>query len=173
MACQRFTKSTLLFDLSFLPSAEMIAKFFVPIAKFFVPIAKFFVPILAPFTSNEYTIKASFSFVEEILAITNANYFVMASFDIMSLLTSFPLEETIDIASQNYFNSINQHRFFTRKFFEGLLSLSIKDILFQFNNQLFSEMDGVCMGNPLGPTFANLFLCHHETNWVNNCPPPL
>ena len=26
------------------------------------------------------------------------------------------------------------------------------------------------MGNPLGPTFANLFLCHHETNWLNNCP---
>ena len=35
-------------------------------------IAKFFVPILAPFTSNEYTIKDSFSFVEEILAIPNA-----------------------------------------------------------------------------------------------------
>ena len=127
-------------------------------------------PILAPFTSKEYIIKDSFSFVEEILALPNANSFVMASFDIKSLFTNIPLEETIDIASQNYFNSINQHRFFTRKFFEGLLSLSVKDILFLFNNQLFSQVDGVGMGNPLGPTFANLFLCHHETNWLNNCP---
>ena len=89
-------------------------------------------PILAPFTSNEYTIKEYFSFVEEILAIRNANSFVMASFDIKSLFTNIPLEETIDIASQNYFNSIYQHRFFTRKFFEGLPSLSVKDILFLF-----------------------------------------
>ena len=69
-------------------------------------IVKFFVPILAPITSNEYTIKASFSFVEEILATPNANSFVMTSFDIKSLLTNISLEETIDIASQNYFNSI-------------------------------------------------------------------
>ena len=128
-------------------------------------ISKFFVPILAPFTSNEYTINDSFSFVEEILAIPNANSFVMASFDIKSLFTNIPLEETIDIASQNY-----QHRFFTHKFFEGLLSLSVKDILFLFNNQLFSQVDVVGMGNPLDPTFANLFLCHHGTNWLNNCP---
>ena len=87
----------------------------------------------------------------------------MASFDIKSLFTSIPLEETIDIASQKYFNSIYQHRFFTRKFF-GLLSLSVKDILFLFNNQLFSLVEGVFMGNHLSPspTFANLFLCHHE-----------
>ena len=70
--------------------------------------------------------------MEEILAIRNANSFVMASFDIKSLFTNIPLEETIDIASQNYFNSIYQHRFFTRKFFEGLPSLSVKDILFLF-----------------------------------------
>ena len=129
-------------------------------------IAKFFVPILAPFTSDEYD---SFSFVEEILAIPNANSFDMASFDIKSLFTNIPLQETIDIAFQNYFNSSNQHRFFTRKFFEGLFCLSVKDILFLFNNQLFSQVDGVGMGNSLGQTFANLFLCHHETNWLNNC----
>ncbi|XP_057305452.1 uncharacterized protein LOC130642384 [Hydractinia symbiolongicarpus] len=26
------------------------------------------------------------------------------------------------------------------------------------------------MGSPLGPTFANAFLCYHEQNWLNNCP---
>ena len=106
-------------------------------------------PILAPFTSNEYTIKDSFSFVEEILAIPNANFLFMANFDIKSLFTNITLEETRDIASQNYFNSINQHRFSTRKFFEGLLSFSFKDILLLFNNQLFSQVGGVAIGNPL------------------------
>ena len=26
------------------------------------------------------------------------------------------------------------------------------------------------MGSPLGPTLANIFLCHHEQIWLNNCP---
>ncbi|XP_057298541.1 uncharacterized protein LOC130629389 [Hydractinia symbiolongicarpus] len=26
------------------------------------------------------------------------------------------------------------------------------------------------LGSPLGPTFANAFLCYHEQNWLNNCP---
>ena len=26
------------------------------------------------------------------------------------------------------------------------------------------------MGCPLGPSLANVFLCHHETKWLNNCP---
>ena len=24
--------------------------------------------------------------------------------------------------------------------------------------------------HPLGPTLANAFLCHHERNWLDNCP---
>ena len=26
------------------------------------------------------------------------------------------------------------------------------------------------MGSPLGPTLANIFLCYHETTWLENCP---
>ena len=26
------------------------------------------------------------------------------------------------------------------------------------------------MGSPLGPTLANIFLCKHEENWLDNCP---
>ena len=46
----------------------------------------------------------------------------------------------------------------------------MKDIIFLFNGNVFSQIDGVRMGNPFGPTFANLFLCHHETNWLDKCP---
>ena len=27
------------------------------------------------------------------------------------------------------------------------------------------------MGLPLAPTFANVFLCYHETQWLKDCPP--
>ena len=26
------------------------------------------------------------------------------------------------------------------------------------------------MGSPLGPTLANVFLCHYEKEWLNSCP---
>ena len=32
------------------------------------------------------------------------------------------------------------------------------------------QVDGVAMGLPLGPRLANVFLCHHEKNWLNDCP---
>ena len=31
-------------------------------------------------------------------------------------------------------------------------------------------IEGVGMGLPLGPTLANIFMCHFETLWINSCP---
>ena len=36
--------------------------------------------------------------------------------------------------------------------------------------QFYSEIDDVAIGSPLGPTLANVFLCHHEKKWLNDCP---
>ena len=35
-----------------------------------------------------------------------------------------------------------------------------------FNNEFFDQVDGVAMGSPLGPVLANIFMGHHETNWI-------
>ena len=58
-------------------------------------LAKFFGPILKQFTINKYKVKDSFSFCKEILD-QDPNLF-MASFDIQSLFTIIPLDETINI----------------------------------------------------------------------------
>ena len=58
-------------------------------------LAKFFVPILKEYTINEYTVRDSFSFCNEIRE--QDSPFYMASFDIHSLFTNIPLDETIDI----------------------------------------------------------------------------
>ena len=36
--------------------------------------------------------------------------------------------------------------------------------------EFYRQIDGVAMGFPLEPTLANVFLCHHEKKWVNDCP---
>ena len=98
--------------------------------------------------------------------LTPRNSYFMASFDIKSLFGNITLEETVSIATENYFNITNPSRNFTPKLFKDLLT-SVKDIIFLFNGKVFSQIDGVGMGNPLWSTFANLFLCHHETNWLD------
>ena len=121
-------------------------------------------PLLSIFTTNEFTINDSFSFINEIVSIPDSDSYVMASFDIKSLFTNIPQDETVAIATLSFFNSPNQPRKFTKKFFSELLTLAVKDIIFLFNGKTYLQIDGVGMGNTLGPTFANLFLCFHENN---------
>ena len=57
-------------------------------------LAKFFVPILSNLTKNEFVLKDSFEFATDIRK-QNPDLF-MASFDIDSLFTNLPLDETIE-----------------------------------------------------------------------------
>ena len=36
---------------------------------------------------------------------------------------------------------------------------------------MYSLVDSLGMGLPLGPTFANIFLSFHEKSWIDSCPP--
>ena len=31
-------------------------------------------------------------------------------------------------------------------------------------------IEGEAMGFPLGPILANVFICHYEKEWLDNCP---
>ena len=63
-------------------------------------IPKFFVPVLKDFTLNEYTVRDSFSFCDEIQEQDNNLY--MTSFDIELLFTNIPLDETVNICVTTY-----------------------------------------------------------------------
>ena len=58
----------------------------------------------------------------------------------------------------------------TSEVFRKSLQFAVKNVLFIFNSQLYQQIDGVAICSPLGPTLANLFLCHYETKWLTNCP---
>ena len=64
-------------------------------------LARFLVPMLEPLTTNEYTNKDSFSFADELQSLDSK--LLMASFDIESLFTNIPLQETIDLFVENLF----------------------------------------------------------------------
>ena len=42
--------------------------------------------------------------------------------------------------------------------------------LFIFDGKFYEQCDGVAMGSPLRTTLANVFMCHFENIWLENCP---
>ena len=134
-------------------------------------LAKFFVPLLRPFSTNSYTITDTFMFVKELCELQiNTNNVVMASFDVKSLFTNIPLDETISIIVNKCFYNTSRFHGFTVDQFTRLLNLSVKNCHFLFDGVLYKQVDGVAMGSPLGPLFANIFLSFHEKSWLADCP---
>ena len=94
----------------------------------------------------------------------------LASFDVTSLFTNIPLDETISIICENCSEDTLDNLNIERKDLKKLLELAVKENVFMFNEELYKQVDGVAMGSPLGPAFANAFLCHHEVRWLDECP---
>ena len=95
---------------------------------------------------------------------------VMASFDIESLYTNVPLQETTQIIVNNLENYDHDTLGLNRQQLSKLLNIATSESVFTFEEKLYSQIDGVSMGSCLGPAYANAFLCHHEVSWLNNCP---
>jgi len=131
-------------------------------------LAKYLVPILSPLTSNQHVTKDSFTFAADIRK-QNHSYF-MTSFDVDSLFTNIPLDETIDICVSKLFGRKRKFNGFSKIELKQLLQFAVKDSLFLFNEQYYIQCDGVAMGSPLGPTLANVFLCYWEDIWLKKCP---
>ena len=91
---------------------------------------------------------------------------MLVSFDVSSLFTNVPLEETIHIladkAFMNDWFSVTHCLNLSKQDLVDLLRGATKDQRFLFNGQLYEQTDGVAMSSPLGPLLANVFMCSIE-----------
>ena len=95
----------------------------------------------------------------------------MVSYDVCSLFTNVPLTETIDIILDKLFPTpTSLFNGFDVSSFRKLLELAVVNTHFIFNKKVFKQIDGMAMGSPLGPTFANIFMCHLENLFLDQCP---
>ena len=121
---------------------------------------------LKPLAINHYTITDTFEFVNEVNALTLNDGDVLVSYDVSSLFTNVPLDETIHILADkafanDWFNETH-HLYLSKQDLVDLLEGATKDQLFLFNGQLYEQTNGVAMGSPLGPLLANVFMCSIE-----------
>ena len=84
-------------------------------------LAKFLVPILYPLTKNEYMVKNSLHFAEEISEQDPSSS--LGSLDGDSFFTNIPLDETIDIFISQLFGNTDTVEGFTRSELKQLLLL--------------------------------------------------
>ena len=128
-------------------------------------LTRFICDLLSPLVPNDYSGKDTFFFVSQI---KNANLSkrYLVSYDVTSLFTNIPLNETIDIATNLIFNH-NPNRNITRKELKKLFLFTTSQTRFMFKKKFYNQIDEVAMGSPLAPVLANMFMGFHESKWFN------
>ena len=117
------------------------------IGNFNYNLSRFLCGLLSPLVPNDYSSKDTFSFVSQIKN-ANLSKIFLVSYNVTSLFTNIPLQETIDIAINLIFNH-NPNLNITRKELKKLFLFATSQTHFIFNSKFYNQIDGVAMSSPL------------------------
>ena len=129
-------------------------------------LARFLFTKLSSIMFNEFTVKYSFAFGEEILH--QGSKLFMGSLDVDSFFTNIPLKETINIGASLLYNNKDFKEGIKKSKFKNLLSLATQESCLIFN-VLYKQKDGMAMGLHHGPTMTKVFVSFYEVKWLEQC----
>ena len=127
-------------------------------------LSRYLATLLSPYIPKEFCADDTFTFIKDIKEVSSSEKF-MVSYDVTSLFTNIPLEETINIAVDVILKS-NKEIKITKKELKELFQFATSHSHFLFDGNYYDQVDGVAMGSPLGPVLANLFMAYHEKDWI-------
>ena len=127
-------------------------------------------PVLERFSSH--CISDSFTFAKTMQNLDIDPNVFMCSFDVSSLFTNVPLEETIKICSEALYDQSNSRPVIPKDVFVELMKSATSSVEFSFNNTMYKQTDGVAMGSPLGPALANIFVGYYEEKLFSQTQKP-
>ena len=128
--------------------------------------SKYLAQLLAPIAKSRYTVDSTKEFIGRIRRGSVGDEFDMVSFDVTSLFTNVPLDFTIDVILKKIYREKKIKTKLKKEEMRQLLNICTKDMHFTFNGKIYKQNDGVCMGNPLGPVIANIFMVELECSLV-------
>jgi len=81
----------------------------------------------------------------------------MVSFDVKSLFTNIPIDFVIEI---DIYGDSSDKKFYglTKQQLKNLLVWSTKQTTLNFNSKFYEQTDGIAMGSPITPAFADIFM---------------
>ena len=118
--------------------------------------------LLSRYVSNDYSCKDTFSQIKN----ANLSKLFFVSYDVTSLSTNIPLQETTDTAINLIFNH-NPNLSITRKELKNLFLFATSQTHFIFNSKFYNQADEVAMGSLLAPILANIFMGFYKIKRLN------
>ena len=90
----------------------------------------------------------------------------LVSYDVTSLFTNIPLQETINTTINLILNH-NPNLYISKNELKKLPLFPTSQTQFIFNSKFYNQIDGVVMGSPLNPVLANISMGFYEFKWLN------
>ena len=125
-------------------------------------LAKTLNKIITPYIPNDYMLTSTNDFIDVLQ--THSNNGIIASLDVENLFTNVPINETIDIIVEYSYNhpTLPPPKI-SKNILKELLNLCTREAPFRCpQGNLYTQIEGVAMGSPLGPTFANFYMSNLE-----------
>ena len=93
------------------------------------------------------------------------------SYDVDSLFTNIPIEETIEYIIHQIYNEKKVPQICSKTIFRRLMYKLTTECAFQFNQNLFKQTEGCSMGGPLPVTLADIHMIRTEKDIVTPLKP--
>jgi hypothetical protein len=114
---------------------------------------------------NNNSLKNSYDLVNKISDTQLRDSYLLASFDVVNLYTNIPVDETLKILKEN----LSSNSSLSQAAIVELINLTrtvLKQNYFKFEDEVFSQNDGLAMGSPLSSILAEIFLNHVENKYL-------
>ena len=114
---------------------------------------------IRPHLNNQYIIKTSDELLLKLETLQLQLNQKLSSLDVESLFTNVPVTTTIDIIiDAAYHHNQLPPPPIDEQELRQLLTICTSETAFQYSGKTFLQTDGVSMGSPLGPTFADFYM---------------
>jgi hypothetical protein len=136
------------------------------------PLAKYVSRILGPLLDgSEFVVRNSVNFVEILNELEILEDESMISFDVVSLFTSCPIDDTLGFTKELLASNTDWKSKTKLGDFEVLeiMEKCLRCTYFQWKGNFYQQTEGAAMGSPLSPIFANIFMDKLERSIVPNC----
>ena len=135
-------------------------------------LAKHLNTLLSPYIPSKYRVQSSSDFLQVVRSATSEG--TIASLDVESLFTNVPVEETIGmICNKVYRDASSPTLPIPEDALRSLLRLcTMKAPFITYRGEMYTQIDGVAMGSPLGVLFADFYMGVIEERVFERYPVP-